>query len=468
MKLIIYSTLFVLCVFSFYTISAQTASRLVAQVNQSVKSSTSSAQIDSQVFAYSAGRGGDLTNNHFWGIAIGRMFDSMKNYVSVSGGTFTKTGLILQDFKGKNTTNVVVLNPNSSGGFDNYMSASLLYDIHNNLVKYNDYTFSSSTWVNNSESVNTFDAANNMITSIWQTWNGSAWVNNNKDSMAYDASGNIILTIYFSWDSTKNQWQAREYDANTYNAANQMTSHLVQNVDISGAAKNLNKDLYQYDLHGHMQSETFQNWNNSSASWITFLGDTVKYNTTGDTSTAIGTTYPTPSTPPIYSRHIVVTDAGGNTVYGLFQSYDNVKGYTDISRNLYTYNSFGQMLSNTSEIANGTGGWIPDTSSFYQSRFYYETYTPTSVASINVSPEVLKVYPNPASDLVNISLKWSEPQTFTVGIYNMQGRLMQQWGMQKTSDYEKQISVSVLPAGNYILSIKGEQGSVQRQMSVIH
>lgn len=462
-------TAIVCCTFSSLFVSGQVASRLVAQASTAVNSAYSVSEIDSSVFTYSAGRGSDLSTTHFFGIATGRMFDSLVSYSSISGGPFTKQGLMLQYFKGKYVTRVLDMNANSSGGFDNYMSASLLYDTHNNPIEYNDSIYSSSAWMNNTASINTFDAADNMITSSRQTWNGSAWVNSGKDSMAYDAAKDLIFTAYYNWESLKKKWQPREYSTSTYNASKLMTSQLIQNVDTVGVARNSNQYLYTYDTHGRMLSSLFQNWSRATSSWLTYYKDTTIYNAAGDTSTLLTTIYTDPSGPIFHARSIVATDAHGNTIYTLKQEYDSVKGdYVDLGRNLYTYNSFDQMLSNTSEIPNGTGSWMPDTFAFYQYRFYYENYTPTSVSSLSVAMGSLNVYPNPATEMLNIHMTWNEPQAFTVAIYNMQGRLLRQWSEPKTSVYQKQIPVSMFSAGNYIISIKGEHGQLQKQLSIVH
>lgn len=64
--------------------------------------------------------------------------------------------------------------------------------------------------------------------------------------------------------------------------------------------------------------------------------------------------------------------------------------------------------------------------------------------------DLIAIYPNPVSDMLNISVKISKDEK--VEIYNMEGRKVLETTISKGKNT---VNVSNLPTGNYILSIKG-------------
>jgi hypothetical protein len=81
--------------------------------------------------------------------------------------------------------------------------------------------------------------------------------------------------------------------------------------------------------------------------------------------------------------------------------------------------------------------------------------------SISVSPQILnspeiKIYPNPAGSILNISL---EPGVFQIKIFDMQGRL------KVMRENENTIDISALPPGNYLIEA-GNESFVTRSIFV--
>ena len=64
--------------------------------------------------------------------------------------------------------------------------------------------------------------------------------------------------------------------------------------------------------------------------------------------------------------------------------------------------------------------------------------------------DLIAIYPNPVSDILNISVKISKDEK--VEIYNMEGRKVLETTIGKGKNT---VNVTNLPTGNYILSIKG-------------
>lgn len=85
---------------------------------------------------------------------------------------------------------------------------------------------------------------------------------------------------------------------------------------------------------------------------------------------------------------------------------------------------------------------------------------PTGVEDVKNSPTL--VYPNPATNLFNISL---QPGTNTqIALITPNGQVVAQ---QNTDNNQTQLNVSDLPNGNYILSIRNEYGMTNKLVSVL-
>jgi len=459
----------VACVCCPLLASAQVASRLVAQSDSTVQSVYFDAEKDSSALVYSLGRGGDLKSERkATGMFDGLNYDSLFSYSSLKGSGMTLMAKMLQRFTGPNLTDAFFLFQDS-GSFKNYASAHAVYNSRNDMIKYFSYSYTGSAWGIDYIDTNTYDARHNLLTSVEQTWGKGKWHNSYKDSMAYDASNNLLMERTYGWDSVKNDWVASGQNLNTYSGS-LITQYLFQSIDTNGNAQNSMKQSYSYNSKGKMIKQVSEEWIPRLSSWFTEKIDSTVYNSTDDTSVSYSMQFYAGSVPATnLRRHINVYDTHGNTLFALSQLYDSVHTvFINTARGTYTYNSFDQLSSETYELAGPAGSWLPDTNIIYQSHYYYETYTPASVSSLEAEQGILKIFPNPASSTININIKWHEPQSFTIAIYNMQGRLIQQWGEQKTDVYEKQIPVSMLSAGNYVIKVRGEQGQLQEQLSIVH
>ena len=74
----------------------------------------------------------------------------------------------------------------------------------------------------------------------------------------------------------------------------------------------------------------------------------------------------------------------------------------------------------------------------------------------------IKVYPNPANDVINLS----NPQNINlrnVSIYDMTGRLIITKDLQAASQ-QSTIDISALQSGNYLLFIKSTYGQITKQL----
>lgn len=78
----------------------------------------------------------------------------------------------------------------------------------------------------------------------------------------------------------------------------------------------------------------------------------------------------------------------------------------------------------------------------------------------------LKVYPIPAKDYLHIQLRWTSAQPFSMGIYDMTGRLLQQWSEGATKNYDQHKPIGGLSAGTYMLRVAAGPGHLDRAFQV--
>jgi len=100
------------------------------------------------------------------------------------------------------------------------------------------------------------------------------------------------------------------------------------------------------------------------------------------------------------------------------------------------------------------------------SHYYYELYT-AGIADMKQEAGSLMLYPVPAKNNININMQWNKAQDFVVGIYDIQGRLVRQWGEKATAQYKKTVALNGLAGGSYILKIKGKDATVQEQFVIM-
>lgn len=170
----------------------------------------------------------------------------------------------------------------------------------------------------------------------------------------------------------------------------------------------------------------------------------------------------------ISELHTYTYDANDNLMLDLNQAPTSSNGYVNTSKTEWTYNVSNQPLTIVSHTWNVSSGSWMIAANDYQRKFYYETYIPTSVANLDKTAMHLNLYPNPATDNVNLSMQWDTPQPFTVMIYDIQGRVMQQWQESPTRDYNKQIALSNLVSGTYVVKIVSEKGAQASMILPVH
>lgn len=155
-------------------------------------------------------------------------------------------------------------------------------------------------------------------------------------------------------------------------------------------------------------------------------------------------------------RNLYVYDNLGNLIIDSFWTSNS--SFTQYKLDYvykYTYNKFN-LVTQKEDLLNSTITY-----------YYYEHYWPAGVQEQVDDSIQLKVYPNPASNgvlTIRAELKLEEGVAFT--ITDMQGKQLMHWQDKTGHNYTKQIPVSHLPAGMYILMLEAGSSKTTRQFIV--
>lgn len=90
---------------------------------------------------------------------------------------------------------------------------------------------------------------------------------------------------------------------------------------------------------------------------------------------------------------------------------------------------------------------------------------PTSINPLNINEEV-KLYPNPAKGTVQLQFDAGLNESYQLHIYTLQGKLLNTQSFIASSIVTKQINITNLPAGIYIVSLTGNQKQIRRKLVV--
>jgi PKD repeat protein len=165
------------------------------------------------------------------------------------------------------------------------------------------------------------------------------------------------------------------------------------------------------------------------------------------------TIFPTPSTPSIsINGNLLFTSVASN-----YQWYLNGNPIPGATQQTYQPTAAGNYTVEIQDANNCTATSAP------------VTFTPTSrdASSVNTG-SILKVYPNPAQDDLEISML-NLPETKSLIILNILGEklLDVKISPSNTSTAVFKINTSSIPAGNYLIGIEGEDRQTFQKFSIL-
>ncbi|MBA3828658.1 MAG: T9SS type A sorting domain-containing protein [Taibaiella sp.] len=391
-------------------------------------------------------------------------------------------------------TSVALLKPN----YITRTSAS--YDGSTNLTAAitQNYDTGAKTWNNAYRYAYAYDAGNRITKSVYSVWAASTWIDSNRSGYTYDASGNVLTDTFTNFNNG-NRGYLYTY---TYDTHNNITMYVYQTYSTSSSSYKNNtqvkyylnagfkpdstitygyfgttwyyssEDLYKYDGSYHTIADTFKRRNMSGTAWVnntyhtyTYAGSVLLLDSSrswsGMTSTWVN-----------YYAYAYAYNSTG------LQTRTDINKYTSgstipwspLGRDTASYNADGTIsyyATGTWNAGSGSGGFYESAINDSRNKYYYQTIT-VNTPNVAKTTGLIKVYPCPGSNLVNIDLTWDNAESATISIYDMSGRVWSQWKANTGTASHNSLSVSQYPAGNYLIRVAGEHGDLTKLFTVAH
>ncbi len=132
----------------------------------------------------------------------------------------------------------------------------------------------------------------------------------------------------------------------------------------------------------------------------------------------------------------------------------------------FTYNAYDQLtIVDGRRWDNVTNSAIIDENSIL-THYYYEEYEGLDTKPITTAAVEAIFYPIPASDKLNVSLRWHAPQAFTISICDMMGKVIRTFTGDAKEKYSATLDLSGISTGNYLIIISGTSERIVRKFSV--
>jgi hypothetical protein len=111
-------------------------------------------------------------------------------------------------------------------------------------------------------------------------------------------------------------------------------------------------------------------------------------------------------------------------------------------------------------VENPEGGWIPTQT--FNIQIDEDATVGTSDQQLD---QTLRVFPNPASDRLNVAFGQAVEGPVALRLLNLQGQMLAQQAFNSVSG-NLELDISQLPGGIYFLNIQTQQGIVSRKIAV--
>jgi hypothetical protein len=301
------------------------------------------------------------------------------------------------------------------------------------------WSVNQNSWINNSKSDYTFDEHGRTVSNQISLYQNDQWVNSSKIITTYTDS--LYVTLMYSFNTLLNDWEINYKLTGILDSQNNILSVESYNYFAPDDLWQLStKYEYTYDNGGNKTSEIAANWNAISSEFeyiyknvygydanknmilsSNFLWDTIKGDWSEDRRTE------------------VIKDIYGNTIT-IFLLFSDSTGYKHID---YVDDNGNAILY---EHYQG----FPDNWTLYKRGYYFvKEEIPTNVQIVEQAG--LDIFPNPAFDFIRIN---GNIENGRIKIYDLQGNLK----IEKSIGEEREVSISGLPNGTYILIIYSPEG----------
>jgi hypothetical protein len=312
-------------------------------------------------------------------------------------------------------------------------------------VMYNEY-----------KSVFKYDTRGNRIqvTDYYFSESANRLVEDSRYQSTYNDAGQLLTDTIYSWNSSTSKWELTGKTEALYD--NGKKSSEISYYLSSGTWQNRTKTMYEYDTNGNIILETEYSWNSNI--WNNVNKTQYGYDANGIMSVVIYYYYSfgnwkIDSKEEYNNDGLNVTDAfrySWNSSSQLWTKFGKIECFFDLNTlasDVYSNGLFDQLGKNKITSAklydyDGTNFTLNGLVYMYYSTHDNLTGTKT------VADDVLKVYPNPASDYIAFNVDKMDGQ-FTVQLIDLQGKIV----LNQLTSNDNMLSIDKLPKGLYLYKV---------------
>ena len=386
--------------------------------------------------------------------------------------------------------NTILESQNWVGFWENDLRNEYSYDNHSNLITSLVKIWNSGNWTNSERYTMTYNDSNKLL-SQFREYYTDKWMPDQKSEYIYDNSGNMTQFTYFIFED---DWSTLNRTINKYNQNNLLIESVFQFRN-NDTLTDTGKELLEYDEYGNNTYWISKNF--TDGNWINSFQRT---NTFDEKNRVITST--------VEMWDSTSWKKQDRTSYAYNQNSDILTNTIEIAlndewvpliKNIYTYNVFQQETEHVFMKYSGND-WQPQTRKkfeydtegdlqkikyevldvalpnnddllgFISNEHEYTQYCSSLEVSYDPATEIiedksiissekdnLRIYPNPASDIININIKnLSVDAAGFIDIYNSTGEFVSMHSIDsdksgKTGESTLRLGITHLPTGMYIV-----------------
>ena len=362
----------------------------------------------------------------------------------------------------------------------NYGKDEFTYDADRNIAQYIYYEWYEDQWVGEMKFEFSHDANGKMTSGIVYDWNEyeSEWILGFKMEYTYNSNGEMAMETEYEWDENTSQWIPFYKLEITYDSNGNMTHEINFEWDESTSQWiDIYKQECTYDSNDNMILAVFYYWDEGTSDWVAEDKDEYTYDATGKITQYIYFYWDQNTSDWEFSwKGEYSFDANGNTTQEIFFNWDSQ--WLEEDKYVFTYDlsynisdliipsSLYFIPDNTESIINkpvdymyyyyNGDSWAESDKGTY----YYSEQEVTAVSDI--SENHVKVYPNPATETITISLR-DDLQQVSIDIIDIQGKIV----MQQMILNNGQVFVKQLPKGIYFYRLSSNNKVIKTDKILI-
>lgn len=474
--------------------------RIIGRTYRFVNAQKVFTVFDSSIYTYSGNRGGKNASTNKYDSSIQLAYDeqtaSYKNK-NIYYATYDANDRITSRTGMK-------WDANSAKHINDYTYA-YTYDGQGNLVNELQKKWDKNTqaWVNYRHYFYGYDANNNKNLSYYQQWNVNTQVWENtyyKYEMVYNNKNLLQKSTSFSWDANTKAWANSSEDTYTYNSddlvlqvagitwddkalawvnsykyyyeyTNKLPTKYTLEMWDGNSNQWMNYDKYTYSYSNNLLSEEIiENWDVNKTSWVNTQKTTYTYSPSQKRTVELGKLWEISSQNWVNNTKITYSyDGNDSMLTEMRQSADANDKSKWINDALYSWSYY----SNSDLRTDARQSWKNNAWGYFgandlQYTYYYEEFeNTTGINRFNTLSADIALYPNPASQVVNIKLSLKQQSPVTITMLNMSGQRVLDVQLHATTELNYQLNVSILPAGMYQCVISTNHGHKMEIISIV-